>query len=180
MYGYIWTSTETNSNFSKWHTLKSSSKWSIFCMDSYACQCFTRFNFRSFIFLDIHKWPCWRHFINCQIICWWYKNLLLSMTSMYLLTKFRRDVYVVLSVENVIHLDNSKQAQEITYSKKKRNFLHPPFLQWKNMVGCSYHKYLGVYLDKKLNFQQHIKKKIAKPSIIFGLQNTGFHVMGQI
>lgn len=90
------------------------------------------------------------------------------------------EMSVVLSVENVIHLDNSKQAQEITYSKKKRNFLHPPFLQWKNMVGCSYHKYLGVYLDKKLNFQQHIKKKIAKPSIIFGLQNTGFHVMGQI
>ena len=57
------------------------------------------------------------------------ESSLLSMTSMYLLTKFRRDVYVVLSVENVIHLDNSKQAQEITYSKKKRNFLHPPFLQ---------------------------------------------------
>ena len=48
------------------------------------------------------------------------------------------------------------------------------------MVGCSYHKYLGVYLDKKLSFQQHIKEKIAKPRTIFGLQNAGFHVMGQI
>ena len=24
------------------------------------------------VFLDIHQWPYERHFINCQIICWWY------------------------------------------------------------------------------------------------------------
>ena len=32
------------------------------------------------------------------------------------------------------------------------------------VVVCSYQKYLGVFLDKKLNFQHHIKKKITKAS----------------
>ena len=30
------------------------------------------------------------------------------------------------------------------------------------MIGCSHQKHLGVFLDKKLNFQHHIKEKIAK------------------
>ena len=165
MHGYNWTATETNSNFSETQTPKSSTKWLIFCMDSYACQCFTRFNFRSFIFLDIHQWPCWRHFINCQITCRWYIHLLCCQwhqcTSWPNEIGFRKVASVGLSVENVIHPNVSKQAQQITYSKKKSNFSHSPhFFNKTNMVGCSYQKYLGVYPDKNLSFNTISKKKL--------------------
>ena len=61
--------------------------------------------------------------------------------------------------------DISKQAQEITFSKKKKNVSHPPLYFNKTHVAvCSYQKHLGVFLDKKLNFQYHIKEKIAKAS----------------
>ena len=61
--------------------------------------------------------------------------------------------------------DISKQAQEITFSKKNIDVSHPPLYFHKNpVVVCSYQKLLGVFLDKKLNFQHHIKEKIAKAS----------------
>ena len=59
--------------------------------------------------------------------------------------------------------DISKQAQEITFSKK--NVSHPPlYFNETHAVVSSYQKHLGVFLDKKLNFQHHIKEKIAKAS----------------
>ena len=61
--------------------------------------------------------------------------------------------------------DISKQAQEITFSKKKINLSHPPLYFSKTHIAVSsYRKYLGVFLDKKLNFQHHIKEKFAKAS----------------
>ena len=39
---------------------------------------------------------------------------------------------------------------------------HWPQLKLLPVVVCSYQKYLGVFLDKKLNFQDHIIEKIAK------------------
>ena len=61
--------------------------------------------------------------------------------------------------------DISKQAQKMTFSKKKIYVSHPPlYFNKTHVVVCSYQKYLGVFLDKKLNFQQHIKEKIAKAS----------------
>ena len=66
--------------------------------------------------------------------------------------------------------DISKQAQEIT-SKKNLNVSHQP-LSFNKIcaVVCSYQKHLGVFLDKKLNFQHHIKEKMAKAS-------KGIHVI---
>ena len=61
--------------------------------------------------------------------------------------------------------DISKQAREITFSKKNIDVFHPPLYFNKTpVVVCSYQKHLGVFLDKKLNFQHYIKKKIAKAS----------------
>ena len=61
--------------------------------------------------------------------------------------------------------DISKQAQEITFSKKNINVSHPLLYFNKNcVVVCSYQTHLGVFLDKKLHFQHHIKEKIAKAS----------------
>ena len=61
--------------------------------------------------------------------------------------------------------DISKQAQEITFSKKNIDVSHPPLCSNKTpVVVCSYQKHLVVFLDKKLNFQHHIKEKIAKAS----------------
>ena len=66
--------------------------------------------------------------------------------------------------------DISKQAQEITFSKKNMNIFYSPFYFNKNhVVVCSYQKHLGVFLDKKLNFQHHIKEKIAKASKRIGV-----------
>ena len=61
--------------------------------------------------------------------------------------------------------DISKQAPEITFSKKNTDVSHPPLCSNKTaVVVCSYQKHLGVFLDKKVNFQHHIKEKIATAS----------------
>ena len=59
--------------------------------------------------------------------------------------------------------DLSKQAQEIVFSRKthkiscpKVNFNNSPVVQSINQ------KHLVLYLDDKLNFSHHIKKKISK------------------
>ena len=63
------------------------------------------------------------------------------------------------------NLEISKQTQEITFPKKNINVSHPPlYFNKTHLVVCSYQKLLGVFLDKKLSFQHHIKEKIAKAS----------------
>ena len=61
--------------------------------------------------------------------------------------------------------DISKQAQEVIFSKKNVIVSHP-FLYFNRtpVMRCSYQKHLGVYLDKKLSFHQHIKEIITKAS----------------
>ena len=59
----------------------------------------------------------------------------------------------------------SKQAQEVILSKKIVNVSHPLFyFNRTTVIHCSYQKHLGVYLDKKLSFHQHIKEIITKAS----------------
>ena len=40
----------------------------------------------------------------------------------------------------------------------------PLYFNKTPVVVCSYQRHLGVFLDKNLNFQHHIKEKIAKAS----------------
>ena len=69
------------------------------------------------------------------------------------------------------NLDKSKQAQEIILSRKTQQVIHLPTI-FNNMpvvlscscqlFSCSCQKHLGIYLDEKLNFSNHIKEKISK------------------
>ena len=61
------------------------------------------------------------------------------------------------------NLDRNKQAQEVIFSKKTAKSSHP-LIYFNNVpVSCvSFQKHLGVYLDKKLNFNYHIKEKMSK------------------
>ena len=59
--------------------------------------------------------------------------------------------------------DKSKQAQEIRFSCKTQKVIHPPAIFYNMLlVRSSCQKDLGIYLDEKLNFSNHLKKKIQK------------------
>ena len=59
--------------------------------------------------------------------------------------------------------DQNKQAQEVIFSRKITK-LSQPQINVNNMpVFCvNFQKHLGIYLDEKLSFNYHIKKKICK------------------
>ena len=59
--------------------------------------------------------------------------------------------------------DLSKQAQEVIFSRKASRIDHAVVTFYKSPVArtpCQ--KHLGLYLDERLNFSHHIKKKIYK------------------
>ena len=59
----------------------------------------------------------------------------------------------------------SKQFQEFLFWKKNVNVSHPLlFFNRTLVIRCSYQNHLGVSLDKKLSFYQHIKEIITKAS----------------
>ena len=58
--------------------------------------------------------------------------------------------------------DNSKQAKEIVFSKKRSTTQLPELIFNNNIVSSTdSHKHLGMILDSKLSFNQHIKEKIC-------------------
>ena len=59
--------------------------------------------------------------------------------------------------------DVTKQAQEVIFSRKSNKTDHPAvFFNEAPVAKASCQKNLGMYLDEKLNFDTHIKEKIAK------------------
>ena len=62
--------------------------------------------------------------------------------------------------------DPSKPAQEVLFSRKKKTQIHPT-ISFKNIQveRASHHKHLGILLDEKLNFKQHINTAILKKYI---------------
>jgi len=70
--------------------------------------------------------------------------------------------------------DPSKQAVEVYFSKK-RNLPEPPFINFNNspltypITIENYQKHLGLVLDQKLTFDQHIDGKILKANRGIGL-----------
>ena len=57
--------------------------------------------------------------------------------------------------------DPSKQAVEILFSQKKPSVLHPPIYFNDNIVlRKDAHKHLGITLDSKLTFSDHITEKM--------------------
>ena len=59
--------------------------------------------------------------------------------------------------------DPTKQAQEVIFSRKIRNHIHPSLHFNNNAVEqTNFQKHLGLYLDHKLDFQEHLKNVFAK------------------
>ena len=66
--------------------------------------------------------------------------------------------------------DPSKQAQEVTSSRKLQKISHPSIYFNNNPIEqVSSQKYLGMILDAKLNFQEQIKNLLTKVNKIIGL-----------
>ena len=58
--------------------------------------------------------------------------------------------------------DKSKQARENIFSRKTQKEIHPLAILSNMPVVCrSYKKHLGVFLDEKMNFTNHIKEKMS-------------------
>ena len=59
--------------------------------------------------------------------------------------------------------DPSKPAQEVLFSRKKQVQIHPTIsLNNIQVERAPYQKHLGLILDEKLNFKQHIVSAISK------------------
>ena len=57
----------------------------------------------------------------------------------------------------------TKQAQEVIFSRKSKKTDHPTLhFSHAPIAYTNCHKHLGMYLDEKLNFLQHIKEKTSK------------------
>ena len=68
-----------------------------------------------------------------------------------------------LQIEISFNPDLNKQAQEEIFSGKLNRPSHPNFVfNSAPVVYTTWHKHLGMYLDKALNFNLHIKEKISK------------------
>ena len=66
--------------------------------------------------------------------------------------------------------DITKQAKEVIFSRKNTKIDHPTvFFDEVPVDRTPCQKHLGMHLDDKLNFQTHIKEKIAKASKGIGI-----------
>ena len=59
--------------------------------------------------------------------------------------------------------DPSKPAQEVIFSRKCTKEDHPP-IYFNNIpvTQTTIQKHIGLYLDEKLNYNNHIKEKLSK------------------
>ena len=64
----------------------------------------------------------------------------------------------------IFNPDPSKPAQELVFSRKKNCKVIQPYISLNNIQveRASYVKHLGILLDEKLNFKQHIDSVILK------------------
>ena len=74
--------------------------------------------------------------------------------------------------------DKSKQAQEVIFSHKTQQVIHPPAI-FNNMpvVRSSCQKHLVIYLDEKLNFSNHIKENISKANKGIGILSKLYNAL---
>ena len=78
----------------------------------------------------------------------------------------------------IFNPDLSKQAQEVIFSRKANKISHPTTTFYTVPVArTSCQRHLGLYLDEKLNFSQHIKIKISKPNKGIGIIKRLSHIL---
>ena len=82
-----------------------------------------------------------------------------------------------LPMENELNPDTSKQAQEVLFSRKVKVAAHPHFVFNNSLVHeTTTQKHFGMFLDLKLNFQEHFENMLNKVNKTIGLlrklQNT--------
>ena len=66
--------------------------------------------------------------------------------------------------------DPSKQAKQITFSKKRSDTQLPVLIFNNSVISPSdSHKHLGMMLDRKLNFKCHLSEKISKANKGIGI-----------
>ena len=66
--------------------------------------------------------------------------------------------------------DPNKQANEVTFTRKaKKENYQPVVFNESEVTKCSSQKHLGITLDSKLNFNEHIEAKITKCNRTIGL-----------
>ena len=62
--------------------------------------------------------------------------------------------------------DVTKQAQEINFSRKKNDISHlSPYFNNTRIQQHSVHKHLGLFLDEKLSFLEHIVEQVKKAPV---------------
>ena len=66
--------------------------------------------------------------------------------------------------------DQSKQAQEVIFSRKTVKISHPSItFNTVPIARMTYQKRLGLYLDEKRSFNDHINAKISKADMGIGI-----------
>ena len=91
----------------------------------------------------------------------------LSMTPILLADQLDKDLKKIsdwaYKWKMIFNPDLSKQAQEVIFSRKTNKISHPTTtFNTVPVARTSCQKHLGLYLDEKLNFSQHINIKISK------------------
>ena len=65
--------------------------------------------------------------------------------------------------------DSSKQAQEVIFSRKIKTLPHPSLVFNNIVLQASSQKHLGVTLDVKLTFDEHLNNVLNKVNKTIGL-----------
>ena len=66
--------------------------------------------------------------------------------------------------------DPTKQAQEVIFSRKSQNQTHPSlFFNNSSVIQAPSQKHLGLFLDNRLDFQEHLKIVLNKVNKMIGL-----------
>ena len=78
----------------------------------------------------------------------------------------------------IFNPDLSKQAQEVIFSRKTNKISHPTAtFNTVPVARTSCQKHLGLHLDEKLNFSQHINIKNSKANKGIGTIKRLSHIL---
>ena len=101
---------------------------------------------------------------NYQTSCWLDRNLLINfINSFRTIFELHRILRAHFISARVLQEPRTKQAVEVTFSRKKISADHPPVL-FNNIpvIKMNEHKHLGIILDSKLSFATRIQSIILK------------------